>query len=391
MALGALIGAYQEDDSGALRALLPLAGRTVVEYQVRCAAAAGAAPIVVIVERSPPALNEALERVRGDGIAVAAVGADEAAARFESHALILLLGDGVVTPVDLLLRLAEEPEPAVATVPDDAAHAAFERVDAASRWAGVALVEGRTLGSTIAMLGDWDLQSTLLRSALQAGALHIPASPDAEPLIAEAPGQLAAFERGLVNASRGQRHDFAARYLLPWVEDFATERLMDSSVQPVWLLWGSVALTLAAALAFLNGLPWPGLGLLVLATPLDLVAIRLAKLRLRPIAPAALACRSLWPAVGLALLTLAWRLWGDGAGWGPFAAAAGALAFAEAGRIERRGRDVPGRLWLFSRRNAVLAAVPLALIAGWSGTTIALALYAAGSFFFVQQVRHASD
>jgi hypothetical protein len=30
MAVGALIGAYQEDDSGALRALLPLAGRTLL-------------------------------------------------------------------------------------------------------------------------------------------------------------------------------------------------------------------------------------------------------------------------------------------------------------------------------------------------------------------------
>ena len=39
MALGALIGAYQEDDAGALRALLPLAGRTLLEYQARCAAA----------------------------------------------------------------------------------------------------------------------------------------------------------------------------------------------------------------------------------------------------------------------------------------------------------------------------------------------------------------
>jgi len=53
MGVGALIGAYQEDDSGGLRALLPLAGRTLIEYQARCAAAAGAAPIVVMVERVP--------------------------------------------------------------------------------------------------------------------------------------------------------------------------------------------------------------------------------------------------------------------------------------------------------------------------------------------------
>jgi hypothetical protein len=59
MAVGALISAYHEDDSGALRALLPLAGRTLVEYQARCAAAAGAAPLVVVVERVPQALQDA--------------------------------------------------------------------------------------------------------------------------------------------------------------------------------------------------------------------------------------------------------------------------------------------------------------------------------------------
>jgi len=70
MAVGGLIGAYQEDDRGGLRALLPLAGRTVVEYQVRCAAAAGAAPIVVVVERVPQMLQDAFERLRLDGIGV---------------------------------------------------------------------------------------------------------------------------------------------------------------------------------------------------------------------------------------------------------------------------------------------------------------------------------
>ena len=58
LAVGALIGAYQEDDEGGLRALLPLSGRTLIEYQVRCASAAGAAPIVVVVERVPQALQE---------------------------------------------------------------------------------------------------------------------------------------------------------------------------------------------------------------------------------------------------------------------------------------------------------------------------------------------
>ena len=46
----------------------------------------------------------------------------------------------------------------------------FERIDSAHRWAGLARVDANMLGATAAMLGDWDLQSTLLRRAVQAGA-----------------------------------------------------------------------------------------------------------------------------------------------------------------------------------------------------------------------------
>ena len=123
MALGALIGAYQEDDSGGLRALLPLAGKTLIEYQVRCVAAAGAAPIVINVERVPQALQDAFERLRLDGIGVFPVSdVHEAVSRFEAGSMILLIGDGIVPPVELIARLADESEPVVATLRDDDAH-----------------------------------------------------------------------------------------------------------------------------------------------------------------------------------------------------------------------------------------------------------------------------
>ena len=103
MAIGALIGAYQEDESGGLRALLPLAGRTLIEYQVRCAAAAGAAPVIVMVERVPQALQDAFERLRLDGVGVFPVSdVSEALSRFEAGSSILLIGDGVAPPVDPL-------------------------------------------------------------------------------------------------------------------------------------------------------------------------------------------------------------------------------------------------------------------------------------------------
>src|SRR5690348_2759355 len=149
MTVGALIGAYQEDQNGGLRALLPLAGRTLIEYQVRCASAAGAAPIVVVVERVPQALQDAFERLRLDSVAIFPVSdLGEAVSRFEAGSMILLIGDGLAPPAELVATMAEEPEPAIATVPDDEVHAMFERIDAESRWGGVALVDAHLLGST---------------------------------------------------------------------------------------------------------------------------------------------------------------------------------------------------------------------------------------------------
>ena len=389
MAVGALIGAYQENDAGELRALLPLAGQTLIEFQARCAAAAGAAPIVVLVERVPPALHEALERLRGDGMTVIPVSdGNEAASRFEAGSLILLVGDGVAAPAALLAQLADEPEPAIATLPDDTAHEAYERIDATSRWAGVALVDGSTLGATAAMLGDWDLQSTLLRRTLQEGALRVPVTGAEEPLLADSAEQLAGFERALIASSRGARRDWASRYVLPAVDEFATERLLDTPVRPQWLVWAALALTVAAAFSFTRGWMLPAMAMLVVATPLDLVARRLAILRLRPLPPRSLTRRLLWPAAGLALLALGWRLAGHGSGWGAFATALAALAFAEAARIERGRSEIPGAIWLFSRRNAILGFVPFAIAGAWTLGLAALALYATASFFFVQNWHH---
>src|SRR6185295_13812808 len=136
---------------GGLRALLPLAGRSLLEYQVRCASAAGCAPIVVVVERVPQALQDAFERLRLDGLVVfAASDVQEAVSRFEAGSMILMIGDGIAPPADLVAALAEEPEAAIATLPDSDANAMFERIDGESRWAGVALVDMRDLGSTAA-------------------------------------------------------------------------------------------------------------------------------------------------------------------------------------------------------------------------------------------------
>ena len=389
MAVGGLIAAYQEDDSGSLHALLPLAGRTLLEYQVRCSAAAGAAPIVVVVERVPQALQDAFERLRLDGLNVFPVSdINEAVSRFEAGSMILMIGDGIAPPADLVTTIAEQPEPAVATVADDEAHEMFERIDGHSRWAGVALVDAKLLGSTAAILGDWDLQSTLLRRTLQEGALRLPVDGDGgEPLLVESAEDLQDFQRKLLAGSRGARPDWVSRYILPPVEEFATERLMETAIRPAWLIWGALALTLVGAFCFVRG--WLGAGLVCLgiSTPLDLIASRLAILRLKPLPARMLSRLALWPAAGIALLALGWWEMRHVSGWGALVTAAAAIAFAEAARIERTAMP-DGELWLFSRRSAIALAVPFALAGAWTSYIVVLLLYAAVTFFIIQNVRH---
>ena len=389
MAVGALIGAYQEDDSGGLRALLPLAGRTLLEYQVRCASAAGAAPIIVVVQHVPQALQDAFERLRLDGVAVFPVSdVDDAVSRFEAGSLILLIGDGIAPSAELVAAIAQEPEPAVATVADDEEHAGFERIDAESRWAGVAMVDAHLLGSTAAMLGDWDLQSTLLRRTLQEGAIRVPAvGTGGDPLLAEKAEDLADFQRKLLIGSRGLRPDWVSRYLLPPIEEFATEQLMETGVKPAWLMWGALGLTLGGAFCFARGWLAAGLILLLVSMPLDLIASRLASLRLKPLAVRMLSRLALWPAAGVALLALGIWEASHVSGWGAFVSAVAAVAFAEAARVERSGMQ-DGELWLLSRRSAITLAIPFALVGGWTSYIVGILIYAALSFFIVQHVRH---
>jgi hypothetical protein len=300
------------------------------------------------------------------------------------------MADGLAPSVDLVVSLAEEPEPAVAVVPDDEQHEGFERIDANSRWAGVAVVDAHLLGSTAAMLGDWDLQSTLLRRTIQAGARRVAASDSGgEPLLVDSADQLAGFQRHLLDSSRGVRSDWASRYILPLVEDLATEQLMETPVKPSWLISAALALTVGAAVCFTRGWLGAGLIMLVLSTPLDLIAARLASIRLKPLPSRVWARQALWPGAGLALLAIGLWEYRHGTGWGAAVAAIAGCAFAEAARIERSSMPSGGETWLLSRRNAIFLAIPFAIGGAWTAFLLAVLFYAAVSFFIVQRVRHA--
>ena len=168
MTLAALIAAYHESDEpgGGLRATLPLTGRTLVERQARLASAAGANPIVLAVERVPEALLAAVDRMRRQGLnIVLARNAEEAAEAVHPGDRLLLVADGLLAGEGHVERMLAAPGRSILTVADAKVDDRYERIDAESRWAGLAMLDGELLKQTAAMLHDWDLQSTLLRRA----------------------------------------------------------------------------------------------------------------------------------------------------------------------------------------------------------------------------------
>ena len=231
MALAALIAAYHESgESGALRAVLPLAGRSLVERQARLAARAGATRIVILVERLPAELGAALERLRRDKVPIhIARDVEEAAETIEPADRLLMIGDGAIIDEDQLARLAEGSDHAVLTVPDSVHGELYERIDGQSRWGGAAAIDGQMLRATAAMLRDWDLQSTLLRRTLQAGARHVMA--DRPLAIIDRAADVAALEDRILADALETRGGWMDRLLAP-LERALAGAMLGGSVRP---------------------------------------------------------------------------------------------------------------------------------------------------------------
>jgi hypothetical protein len=388
VALAALIAAYHESaDPGVLRATLPLAGRTVLERQARLAAAAGASPIVVLVERMPPALGAALDRLRREGVPVQlARSAEEAADAVDSHDRVLLVADGAIADPTQLERVAAADGAAVLTVPDAGFGELYERIDAASRWAGVALVDGDMLGDTAAMLRDWDLQSTLLRRVLQGGARHLAA--DGPVAILDGPDDLAGLERQILAGARIAEGGWAQRLLAP-IERAATHLLMAGPVGPHAAGIAAAALTGLGAGAFAYGWFRTGLALMLIATPLDGIAARLARLRMQDDIGRSWWCYLLPLFAGAALVALSYAL-APVHGWGMVLLAFTTLAFLIALGIETEGKKPRARLYLAEPKSMAWMMLPFAAFDAWHAGLAALFAYAAASFFWAQHEAHAA-
>jgi hypothetical protein len=237
------------------------------------------------------------------------------------------------------------------------------------------------------MLRDWDLQSTLLRRTLQAGAEHLAA--EGAVAILDSEQDLDLLERRIVADADEARGGWMDRLLAP-VERFGTSLLMGSRISPQLIGFGAALLTGLGAAAFYLHWPWSGLASLLLATPLEGIARRLARLRMQD------GVRQSWWAYlvqlfgGAALLVLAYGLAATD-GWGMVLLAFTTLAFLIALQIESEGRRVRGAFLLAERKGMTWLMLPFAAFSYWPAGLALLFAYAAGSFFWAQREAHAAS
>jgi hypothetical protein len=231
-------------------------GTPRVEFQIRRARAVGAAHAVIFAERLTADLVDSVARLRSEGLSIdIARSAGDAAELIHPDEAVLLLESDLLVAPDRLASLVAQERPALLCVRDEPGNERFERIDPTARWTGYALVDGDLLRRTVAMIGDWDLASTMMRRAVQDGAHRLTLTPDElkrelvaidDPLDAQRAG------RRLVAAAIVPNAGWATRWLLGPLARFAAGFAGELGIEARWItLAGFVfsGIAIGAALA----------------------------------------------------------------------------------------------------------------------------------------------
>lgn len=290
MSFAAILSASRAsgDSPAGLRASLYFAGQTLVEYQARQAAHAGADRIMILVSVITPALSQAVDRLSADGIAVALVRDMVSMVRDAPRdSDVLLVADGAIVSQSHFDGIGAAQGNAMLVTDDSRASAPFERIDAGQRWAGLARISPDLLFGTLDMIGDWDLALTLVRTAVQKGARRITVPQDdlLEGRVAliesQAQADLVAQAVTAAGSSRAHSRGGIEHYLLAPLARIVSPTLMRMQVPALQVRIAAIALGAVALVPIELGWALTGFCLLMGALLLSEISDRLGDLALR--------------------------------------------------------------------------------------------------------------
>jgi hypothetical protein len=265
--LAGLIFAIEEasDRPGTLVATLPFGGMTLLEYQVRLLAGAGAEHVLVAVGKMTPALLAAVNRAGRRELSVEIVrSAEEAAEKMQADARVLVMADGLVTTDPVMDRMGHDGPEALLVTDDADSPAAIERLDMRDCWAGVARISVGQLGQIAQMPEDYDFQSALLRVAAQSGAEHVPLTANwlrSGHAVEHSAEGMAARNTGILAALTERRIGWADRWVFTRIARMALPELVSRNFPGWGLLAAGGVLALLSFTAI--GYNWEGTGLIV--------------------------------------------------------------------------------------------------------------------------------
>lgn len=361
------------DRPEALTATLPFGGASLVEYQARLLVAAGAAQILIAVARVTPELLGAASRVGRRGIAVDIVrSAEEAAAKVHPLARVIVLADGLVTTEAQLAPFAGEGDDLLLVTDGDDG---LERLDANSRWAGIARIGAQRMMETASLPRDYDFLSALLRVTAQRGAARRMiggAAREGHGVEHDARG-LARRGRAVFASLAGGRVRWSERWLLAPFARLVLPGLVARGASPLAL--GGVALAIGAAGLFAIWQGWPAAGLAAASVSTAGLAIAAMLAWLRGEAgEEALAERA--TAVAAAAAIFAGGVTHDLVGGGATGTVLALALVAAATLLERIAGAAPPRRWWPSVAAYPLLLLPFALVGQTLAGLAALTLYA---------------
>ena len=374
MLAGLLFAVGETDDRPErLTATLPFGGVTLIEYQARLLVEAGVSQIIVLVARLTPELLGAVSRIGRRGITVDAVRhISEAATKLHPLARVLVLADGLITTERVVSTLAGEGGDVLLVVPQADAGAMLERVGGAMAWAGVARLDPRRVAEAARLPRDYDAQSTLLRVAEQARAVHVllPAEALAHGHGVERNGAaLAERGRAVLAAIVSDRRGWFDRWVLAPLARVALPVMVDRRWPGGAVGAGGTALGLAGLVSIAFGWSATGLSLAFIACLVMALAATLSGLRDE-------ARVERWErAAGLGLPALATLLLGMGESGraGNWTALAVAAALVVLAALAERAGPERMRRWWWGSPSAYLLVVLVTTLARWPVIGMALA------------------
>ncbi len=303
-----------------LRALLPMAGMTVIEQQAEQARRAGASRMLLLIDGVPPALAEATDRIRGRGLAVDLVRDGGDVQRLAGDATrLLLVGDAIIASATAWRAVSSARSPILLVTDDSSSTQILERIDADTRWAGLALLDSASLTGLAQCQPDWDPQLYLFRAAVQTGADRLDWDEgqfvSGDMAVASSSTAIAALESRVMAQSDAREAGLGRRWLMTPVVRLAAGPLLarQSSGKVARLL--SIGLSLLGGGAMLAGQLLPGLALGAAAMLAHVAGDFVARFRPEAALWRHLATTGIVAQLLLLLLAERGSLWGSAAQW----------------------------------------------------------------------------